>query len=112
MERAGNAGWSGWIDECGAVRAVLTKDRSTGAVRTAPAERGEAPGTVYFRGSATLEVSRDARFLGVRSFYVRWGDWFVAVSAALVLEAWAILRRPYVPPVKREEAAARRFKLD
>lgn len=110
--RAGNAGWSGWIDECGAVRGVLTKDRATGAVRTEPAQRGEEPGTVYFRGSGTLEVSRDARFLGVRSFYVRWGDWFVALSAALVLGGWAILRRPYVPPVKREEPAARRFRLE
>ena len=101
--RAGNAGWSGWIDECGAIRAVLTKDPATGAVRSVPAERGEAPGTVYFRGSATLQVSRDARFLGVESFYVRWGDWFVALSAVLAAGAWALLRRPYVPPAPDPE---------
>ncbi len=101
--RAGNAGWSGWIDECGAIRAVLTKDPATGTVRSVPAERGEEPGTVYFRGSATLQVSRDARFLGVESFYVRWGDWFVALSAILALGAWAILRRPNAAPAPREE---------
>jgi apolipoprotein N-acyltransferase len=95
--RAGNSGWSGWIDECGAIRAVLTKDLATGATRTEPAERGsraKGAGTVYFRGGASLEVTRDARFLGVESLYVRWGDWFVAVSAALALGAWAELRRP------------------
>ncbi len=96
--RAGNAGWSGWIDECGAIRAVLTKDPATGEVSTDPGERGEKArgegGTVYFRGGATLAVTRDARFLGVRSLYVRWGDWFVAASAALALSAWALLRTP------------------
>jgi apolipoprotein N-acyltransferase len=102
--RAGNSGWSGWIDECGAIRAVLTRD-SAGAVRTLPPARGEPPGTVYFRGGASLQVSRDARFFGLRSFYVEWGDWFVAVSAALALVAWGILRRPYVPPPKPVDAA-------
>lgn len=105
--RAGNSGWSGWIDECGAIRAVLTKDAETGVIRTEPAERGGASkgaGTVYFRGGATLAVTRDARFLGVQTLYVRWGDWFVAVSAALALGTWALLRRPYVPPVKKERA--------
>lgn len=112
--RAGNAGWSGWIDECGGIRAVLTKPTDKGAlplVRTAPPERGEDPGTVYFRGSATLAVTRDARFFGVQTLYVRWGDWFVGVSAALALGAWAILRRPYVAPVRRERTLTK-FKLD
>jgi apolipoprotein N-acyltransferase len=110
--RAGNAGWSGWIDECGAIRAVLTKDKETGAVRTAPAERGEPEGTIYFRGGAIVPVSRDSRFFGVLTPYVRWGDWFVALSAALALGAWAILRRPYVAPVRSDGAAARRFRRD
>ena len=98
--RAGNAGWSGWIDECGTIRAVLTKDATTGVVRTLPAARGENPGTVYFRGSGTLQVSRDARFFGVQTFYVRWGDWFVVASVGLSLATWAALRRPYAHPVK------------
>ena len=107
--RAGNAGWSGWIDECGAIRAVLTKDPATGEVRTDPGERGEnargqgaGGGTVYFRGGATLAVTRDARFLGVQTLYVRWGDWFVAASLGLAATAWAVLRKPYVAPVRRE----------
>lgn len=103
--RAGNAGWSGWIDEVGAIRAVLTRDRATGAVETEPVERGpaaETAGTVYFRGGATLTVTRDARFFGAQSLYVRWGDWFVAASAALALAAWARLRRPYVEPAAKE----------
>ena len=103
--RAGNSGWSGWIDECGTIRAVLTKDPATSAIRTAPMERGSAAkgaGTVYFRGGATLAVTRDARFLGVQTLYVRWGDWFVALSAALALTTWAVLRRPYVASEGRE----------
>ncbi len=107
--RAGNAGWSGWIDECGAIRAVLTRDEA-GAIRTVPPARGEAPGTVYFRGGANLQVARDARFFGRQSRYVAWGDWFVGVSAALALGAWALLRRPYVAPPE-PEAAARPFGL-
>lgn len=98
--RAGNSGWSGWIDECGAIRAVLTRDRETGIVRTTPTKRGETPGTVYFRGSASLQVTRDVRYLGVQTLYVRWGDWFVAASALFTLGAWAYLRRPYTPPVR------------
>ena len=102
--RAGNAGWSGWIDECGAIRAVLTQLNPGGPVRTLPAERGQDPGTIYFRGGATVQVTRDARFLGVETFYVQWGDWFVALSAGLALATWLRLRRPYVPPVTRESA--------
>ncbi|MCX6936688.1 MAG: apolipoprotein N-acyltransferase [Verrucomicrobia bacterium] len=102
--RAGNAGWSGWIDECGAIRAVLTQVNPGGPVRTVPAERGENAGTIYFRGGATVQVTRDARYLGVETFYVQWGDWFVAVSAGLALATWLRLRRPYIAPVERESA--------
>jgi apolipoprotein N-acyltransferase len=112
--RAGNAGWSGWIDECGAIRAVLTKAEGPdgrGVIRSEPAARGEDAGTVYFRGSATLAVTRDARFFGVQTLYVRWGDWFVGVSALLALGAWARLRGAYVAPVKREPGLPK-FKLD
>ena len=111
--RAGNSGWSGWIDECGAIRAVLTKapgPDGKSLVRTEPAGRGEDPGTVYFRGSATLNVTRDARFVGVQTLYVRWGDWFVAASALLALGTWARLRNPYVPPPDRK-SLLKPFKL-
>lgn len=94
--RAGNAGWSGWIDEVGAVRAVLTRDSRTGELRTAPPERrtsADGAGTVYFRGGAVLAVSRDARYAGVLTPYVRWGDWFVGLAAALAAGTWFWLRR-------------------
>ncbi len=87
--RDGNAGWSGWIDEFGRIRAVLTQD-DTGRVSTQPM----AAGTIYFRGTATVEVRVDSQWVGQLSFYTRHGDWFVAVSAALALAACFTLRRP------------------
>ncbi len=107
--RAGNSGWSGWIDECGAIRAVLTKNHETGDVSTSPGEKGDDPGTVYFRGSATVPVTRDSRFIGVQTLYVRWGDWFVGLSMALALVTWMLLRRPYVPAPKAERLRASKF---
>jgi apolipoprotein N-acyltransferase len=65
--RCGNGGWSGWIDEFGVIRGVLTDDR----------------GSIYFRGVKTLPVKRDARWVGRSSFYVEHGDWFVAVCVGL-----------------------------
>jgi apolipoprotein N-acyltransferase len=69
--RCGNGGWSGWIDEWGGQRAVLTDER----------------GTVYFRGGEVVEVTRDTRWIGRQTFYARHGDWFVVVSAVLALAA-------------------------
>jgi apolipoprotein N-acyltransferase len=63
--RCGNAGWSGWIDEFGNVRRVLTDDG----------------GSVYFRGAAAVDVTRDGRWIGRESFYAEHGDWFVLVCA-------------------------------
>lgn len=87
--RTGNGGWSGWIDEFGAVRAVLTKDEA-GEVLTRP---GAGQGTVYFRGVAAVDVTVDARWVGRLSFYARHGDWFVGVSLLLVLATWGLVRR-------------------
>jgi apolipoprotein N-acyltransferase len=67
--RCGNGGWSGWIDEFGNIRRVMTDDR----------------GSVYFRGTATVDVTRDKRWVGRRSFYVEHGDWFVAACACVAL---------------------------
>ncbi|MDB6093535.1 MAG: apolipoprotein N-acyltransferase [Verrucomicrobia bacterium] len=74
--RCGNGGWSGWIDEFGSVRAVLVNEA----------------GSIYFRGVRTVAVRRDQRWVGRQSFYVEHGDWFVGVSAALVLLGFALLR--------------------
>lgn len=74
--RCGNAGWSGWIDEFGIVRAPVTNKA----------------GTIYFRGVGRIEVSRDARWVGRNSFYVQHGDWFVLVAAALAMFSVAALK--------------------
>lgn len=92
--RTGNSGWSGWIDEFGAVRAVLTED-AAGVISTAP---DAPPGTVYFRGSAAADVTLDARWVGRASFYARHGDWFVGVSALLALLALRLTWRRRTGP--------------
>jgi apolipoprotein N-acyltransferase len=74
--RCGNGGWSGWIDEFGAVRSTLTDES----------------GRIFFRGTRTVAVTRDARWIGRRSFYVLHGDWFVLTSVVLVLVAAFLLK--------------------
>jgi apolipoprotein N-acyltransferase len=74
--RCGNGGWSGWIDEFGLVREEIKSDA----------------GTIYFRGTRTLAIQRDKRWIGQESFYVAHGDWFVALCFCLaLLGAGAIL---------------------
>jgi len=70
--RCGNSGWTGWIDEFGVIRGVLT----------------DAAGSIYTRGVKTFAVRRDARWVGRQSFYVQHGDWFVACCAGLVALGW------------------------
>ena len=67
--RCGNGGWSGWIDEFGGVRAEVTNDAKS----------------IYFRGTRTVSVTRDRRWIGRESFYVEYGDWFVLVCLGAVL---------------------------
>jgi apolipoprotein N-acyltransferase len=65
--RCGNGGWSGWIDEFGAVRKVVL----------------DKNGGIYFRGAETLGITRDSRWIGRSSFYVQHGDWFVGLCVVL-----------------------------
>jgi apolipoprotein N-acyltransferase len=74
--RCGNAGWSGWIDEFGGVRATLLDENDS----------------IYFRGARIITVTRDARWIGRESYYVTHGDWFVLVSLMLALAGWGILK--------------------
>jgi len=88
--RCGNAGWSGWIDEFGKIRGeMLNKE-----------------GSIYFRGTATYEVTRDQRWIHRLSFYTEHGDWFVGVSLALLALSFAAVAtaKPVVvpPPVEDE----------
>ncbi len=85
--RCGNAGWSGWIDEFGSVRKVLTDDS----------------GSVYFRGASTVDVTRDLRWVGRDSFYVEHGDWFVLVCACVAFLATALLGTLGAPPASTGE---------
>lgn len=71
--RCGNGGWSGWIDEFGTVRKVVL-DKNRG---------------IYFRGTDTLSITRDSRWISRSSFYVEHGDWFVA--ACFVLAGFAFV---------------------
>ena len=85
--RCGNAGWSGWIDEFGGIQKVVRND----------------DGSVYFRGTQAADVTRDRRWVGRNSFYVEHGDWFVAVSACLVLMGAALLGSHGLPPAAPPE---------
>ena len=73
--RCGNGGWSGWIDEFGFVRANLTDDS----------------GRIFFRGTRTLSVTRDGRWIGRQSYYTEHGDWFVLVCALVAMLGSALL---------------------
>ena len=80
--RCGNAGWSGWIDEFGNEGMVLRDDK----------------GSVYFRGTATADVTRDRRWVGRESFYVVHGDWFVVVCACMAFMGAVLLGMPGSAP--------------
>ena len=83
INRVGNGGWSGWIDEFGNIRATVTNDE----------------GSVYFRGARVLTVSRDARWINRNSYYVEHGDWFIGFCVALALLGFAVVKigKPEAP---------------
>lgn len=94
--RCGNGGWSGWIDEFGTIRAVLTRDPLSGEISADTARATH--GTVYFRGTRTVTVSADARWIGHQSFYTRHGDWFVLAGGIVALAGFLALRGPRPVP--------------
>ena len=67
--RAGNGGWSGWIDSYGTVRDLLL----------------DAEGTIYFRGGGGYTILQFEEWSRQQSYYTRHGDWFVALSGGLAL---------------------------
>lgn len=69
--RAGNGGWSGWIDSYGTVRDVLV----------------DAEGSIYFRGGGAYSVFQFEEWSRQQSYYTRHGDRFVALSGVLALLA-------------------------
>jgi apolipoprotein N-acyltransferase len=92
--RCGNAGWSGWIDEFGVIRAKVTN----------------AEGSIYFRGTEVIEVTRDARWVDRNSFYVEHGNWFVLLGGGLAGLAVILLRvAPSVGPAQAESEGPSRL---
>lgn len=88
--RCGNAGWSGWIDEFGYIRANLVDEN----------------GTIYFRGAQSLDITRDLRWRERQSFYVEHGDWFLLLCATLTTAAYYVVvtLRPPSPRADGEAA--------
>jgi len=80
--RCGNNGWSGWIDEYGNIRSHIADEE----------------GNMFIRASTTVEITRDSRWIGKQSFYVRHGDWFLLLCAALVALSYNQLRQDLPPP--------------
>jgi|FLOH01.1.fsa_nt_gi apolipoprotein N-acyltransferase len=72
--RCGNGGWSGWIDSYGTVREVIYDEN----------------GSIYFRGGGCYTVFQFAEWMRQQSFYTRHGDWFVWLSAGLMILALAV----------------------
>ena len=86
--RCGNDGWSGFIDQDGDAFPLEKNGRNI--------ERGwilTAHGTTYFQGAGALYLYTNPQFDGVETFYVRFGDWFVGLSALLALGGALVLRR-------------------
>jgi apolipoprotein N-acyltransferase len=83
--RCGNGGWSGWIDEFGSVRATVLNEKKS----------------VYFRGTQTFNITRDARWVGRASYYVEHGDWFVIACAVMITFGFAVL---FLGETPRDEA--------
>jgi len=67
--RCGNAGWSGWIDAYGSIRGELSDEANS----------------IYFKGSGNFVFSPQLEWRWQQSFYTRYGDWFVALSALFAL---------------------------
>jgi apolipoprotein N-acyltransferase len=95
--RCGNGGWSGWIDEFGSIRDTLTN----------------AEGSIYTRGTRTVDVTRDARWIGRQSFYVQYGEWFLVVCVVLATLGFAVVSfgKPMESPAAAEPEEPL-FKLD
>lgn len=75
--RCGNHGWSGWIDEYGNVRDVLTGP----------------DGSIYDRQSKTFALSYDPAFRGKLTFYARYGNWILWLGLLCLIGAGALQRR-------------------
>jgi apolipoprotein N-acyltransferase len=85
--RCGNDGWSGFIDQDGD---AFELEKVGAKIQTAWVLT--AQGTTYFRGAGPLYVYTNPQFDGKETFYVRYGDWFVGLSALLAVVGVFALR--------------------
>ena len=93
--RCGNGGWSGWIDEYGNICAELKRLPNgivTTKVKLDPADKELDAGTVYFRGTTTVNITHDTRWIGKFSYYAEHGDWFVSLCTVLTTFAYFIAK--------------------
>lgn len=77
--RVGNGGWSGWIDEFGHIRHVVTNDE----------------GSIYFRGETMIEMPAHRGWSGTQTAYLRWGwlfPWFCLILSPVgfIIGAWQV----------------------
>jgi apolipoprotein N-acyltransferase len=86
--RCGNNGWSGFIDQDGDAFPLTKYD---GTIQSSWILR--ARGTTYFQGTGILSIYVNPQFDGQETFYVRFGDWFVGLSALLALGGYLVLRK-------------------
>lgn len=86
--RCGNHGWSGWIDEWGRVRGVLTN----------------AQGSIYTRGFESFTLQADPRFAGTNRGPAGAQAFHLACGLILLLAAWR-----YRPGRVRVAALVRRL---
>ncbi|MCC5789410.1 MAG: apolipoprotein N-acyltransferase [Opitutales bacterium] len=83
--RVGNGGWSGWIDEFGNQRMVVTNEK----------------GTVYFRGGTVETIERAVYWEERESLYTRWGEWFLLVALLFVIGG--VILQVFVNPLTVEK---------
>lgn len=86
--RCGNEGWSGFIDQDGNAF-ELEKEGSVIKAKYVLF----AKGTTYFQGTGTVVAYSNPQFDHQQTFYVRHGDWFVALAGLLTMGGWVVLRQ-------------------
>jgi len=94
--RAGNGGWSGFIDAYGGFVDEPRYHIKDGRRELIPyTVLVDEEGSVYFRGGGSYSVFQFEEWSHQQSYYTRHGDWFVAVSGALAV--FALLLGFYLP---------------
>lgn len=74
--RCGNGGWSGSIDCFGTIRAILFNEDNS----------------IYFRGGGSYSVIHFEEWMWQKSFYTKYGDYFVLLCGMFVLSTAGVLK--------------------